>query len=194
MAEIDRILASRNREVTTLAVPAAGSAMDVVNEWFGRYRSAVQEALSISESPTSLPEVSALVRRIDEALLEYSSANRVIATKGGLDALAEMSEISLEVEREANALMSRETDVAHADIDPTLGRLGEIVYAFQNGFGEMPNPVATFGSLVLASVVDILPLLLAFALFGPGRLDAAKKLKGRVRGKGGRTVITSGSE
>ena len=186
MAQIERILA---RGITNLAVPGIGTDMAVVNGWYTRYRAAAENILEVTIQETGAPPIEQLVDRIDAALLEYEGPGRVLATKGGLEALADMSALSLDIEREANALLAEEDRIAHQDIDPSLGRLGEIVYAFQNGFFEMPNPMASFVSLVLASVVDVLPLLLSFALFGKGRLEKTIKT-GTSRGAGGRRVIS----
>lgn len=187
MANIERFL---GKEVTNIFVPPIGSEIDVVNEWYERWSSAAQEILRDNLNATQYPVVTALNQRIREALLRYDTVARVMASEGGLHALPEMADLSLDIEREANALLPEGDKVKHRNIDPTLGRLGEIVYAFQNGFGEMPNPVATFVSLVLASVVDILPFLLAFALFGSGRLEKNVKT-GTLRSKGGRRTISS---
>ena len=186
MAEVDRIL---GRTVTNLAVPAIGSDPKVVEDWYNRYRAAAEELLAVSLQTTHAPASIALIRRIENALLEYDTATRVMSSKHGLEALSGMSDLSLDIEREANALLPEGTMVTHQDIDPTLGRLGEIVYAFENGFGEMPNPIATFVSIVLASVIDLLPFLLSFALFGKGRLERRGK-KATPRGEGGRRVIS----
>lgn len=186
MTKIESIL---GREITKLAVPPIGSDLAVVNGWFTRYSTAAVEILQTTLSATGAHNVSDLIRTIDAALLEFDSTERVIATKGGLDALADMSAVSLDIERKANALLPEEQGVTHRNIDPSLGRLGEIVYAFQNGFGEIPNPMATIVSLVLASVVDVLPLLLSFALFGKGRLEKSIK-PGKPRGQGGRRIIS----
>ena len=180
MTTVDEIL---GREITNLRVPPVGSDMSVVNAWYSRYRTAAEDILGLTLETTQAGEAQSLIGRIDVALLEFDSADRVVATKGGLDALAEMSTVSLDVERKANTLLSEDARVNHTSIDPTLGRLGEIVYAFQNGFGEMPNPMATFVSLLLASLVDILPLLLSFALFGKGKLEKRKDPRvGRTAG------------
>lgn len=168
MNEVERIIGG---EVTNFQIPAIGSNMDVVNAWFTRYSTAATEILSESLNATQYPAIANLKQRIDDALLRYDSVARIMANEGGLSALPNMAATSLEIERQANTLLP-EGDVSdHRDIDPTLGRLGEIVYAFQNGFGEMPNPMATTVSLILASAVDILPFLLSFALFGKGRLE-----------------------
>jgi len=185
MEEIERLLGS---SITNLALPAPGADADTVNNWYTRYKDAANDILRLTLETTETPAVEALIRRIDSALLEYDNTERILLTKGGLDALGVMSAISSDIERAANALLPEDDSVSHQNIDPTLGRLGEIVYAFQNGFGEMPNPLATGVSLILASVVDVLPLLLSFALFGRGRLERAVK-PATVRGAGKRRVI-----
>ena len=186
MAEIERLL---GRSVTNLAVPPIGSDPDVVNDWYTRYRATAEEVLDLSLRVTDAPAIFALVGRIDEALIEYDSVARLLANRDGLRALPEMSNLSTDIEREANELLPAGVSVKHETIDPTLGRLGEIVYAFQNGFGDMPNPVATAVSLILASVVDLLPFLLSFALFGRGRLERPQRKPGTLRDRAGRTII-----
>lgn len=181
MTEIERIL---GRSVTNLAVPPIGSDPDIVNNWYTRYRSTAEEILEHSLGTTNAPAIFALAGRIDSALLEYDSVARLLVNKDGLSALPEMSNLSQDIEREANELLPEGVSVKHETIDPTLGRLGEIVYAFQNGFGEMPNPVATAMSLVLASVVDLLPFLLSFALFGKGRLERSGRKRRDGAGRG----------
>ena len=187
LSEIERIL---GRAVTNLAIPSIGQPPEVVNDWYNRYRAAAENVFQTSLEATQYPAVRNLVNQIDAELLEYDSAERILATKGGLDALPDMAAISDDIERQANALLPEGERISHTQIDPTLGRLGEIVYAFQNGFGEMPNPMATAVSLVLASVVDVLPLLFAFALFGKGRLEKPTKTRAD-RGRGGRRIIAS---
>jgi len=187
METVERIL---GQKVTNLAVPQLGSDLGVVNEWFDRYKSGAQAVLSASLGTTDTPAINRLVARIDQDLLEYGSAEQVLIEGGGLGALAGMSEESRDIEREANSFLPEGEKVDHEGIDPTLGRLGEIVYAFQNGFGEMPNPMATFVSLILASVVDVLPLLLSFALFGRGKLERTVST-GTQRGAGKRRIVGS---
>ncbi|MDE2789178.1 MAG: hypothetical protein OXI81_01975 [Paracoccaceae bacterium] len=184
MDEIERIL---NHSPTNLAIPPLGSEPRVVDDWYYRYRAAAEEILTKSLLETDEAAVKKLIREVESALLEYDTATRVINSKGGLGALTSMSDLSLDIEREANALLPEDDTVTHRDIDPTLGRLGEIVYAFQNGFADMPNPMATAVSIVLASVIDFLPFLLSFALFGKGRLERKVKT-GTPRGPGGRVI------
>lgn len=186
MRKIEEIL---GREITNFAVPSIGTDIAIVNSWFTRYSSAAIEILETTLNTAGSLDASSVIRAINQALIEFDGVERVIATKSGLEALAEMSATSLDIERQANALLPNGAEVSHQTIDPTLGRLGEIVYAFQNGFGEMPNPMATFVSLVLASVVDVLPLMLSFALFGKGRLEKTVKT-GTSRGRSGRRVIS----
>ena len=186
MGEVERIL---GRPVTNLAVPPIGTSPKVVEDWYNRYRSAAEEMLDVSLQTTDAPAIESQVRKIENGLREFATSTRVIGSKGGLESLSSMSDLSLDIEREANALLPENMAVKHRDIDRTLGRLGEIVYAFQNGFGEIPNPVASFVSIVLASVVDLIPFLLSFALFGRGRLEPTGRA-GTSRGQDGRRVIS----
>ena len=186
MAEIERIL---GREITNLAVPGIGSRMEVVNDWYVRYGNSAKEMLLVSQQDSGVTDIRGLMRDIDNHLEAFDSPERVLSSKGGLEALADMSTISLDVERRANSFTTTDRYVDHAYIDPSLGRLGEIVYSFENGFNDMPNPIATFGALVLASVVDILPLLLSFALFGRGRLEKEAKPNRNSRDPSGRRIV-----
>lgn len=187
MDQIERIL---GREITNMAVPPLGSQMSVVNAWYGRYQTSALDLLELSLSTSDAQKISGLMYRIDGLMNEYSSVDRVMVTKGGLDVLADLSSESHDIERETNALLPSDRQISLESIDPSLGRLGEIVYALQNGFVERPNLMATAISLVLASVVDILPLLLSFALFGKGRLEKTTA-QGQKRSAGGRRIIGS---
>ena len=186
MTNVERIL---GKQITNLAVPSIGSDSDVVEDWFNRYSAAAIDMLNTSLSSTQYPALEHLLNRIDGLLLEYDSSSRILANKGGLDALPRMSALSFDIEREANALLPEDKKVNHTYIDSTLGRLGEIVYAFENGFGAMPNPMATFTSLFFASIIDILPFFLSFVLFGKGRLEKNVKT-GVPRNAGGRRIVT----
>jgi len=186
LEEVEHIL---GRQVTNLAIPPIGSSATVVEDWYRRYSTTAREIFDTSLNSTQYPAVARTIRNIDDALLEYDTPARILANQGGLDALPKMASLSQDIERRANALLPNEDRVQHHNIDPTLGRLGEIVYAFQNGFVEMPNPMATFVSLLLASVVDLLPFMLSFALFGKGRLERPATT-GAKRGPGGRRIIT----
>lgn len=186
LQKIEEIL---GRPITNLAIPPIGSNPETVAEWYQRYRAAAEDQLDTLLQSTQYATITSLNQRINEVLLEFPNTDRVIAQKGGLEALSEMATISDEVMRRANAVLPEGAKVKHDPIDPSLGRLGEIVYSFQNGFGAMPNPMATLLSLIMASVVDILPLLVAFVLFGPGRLERPEQTRA-LRAKGGRRVIS----
>jgi hypothetical protein len=60
------------------------------------------------------------------------------------------------------------TPVDHQFIDPTLGRLGEIVYSLKNGLVDVPNLSATIMAIILSLVVDFIPILFAMVAFRPG--------------------------
>lgn len=182
LEEVERIIGHRP---TNLAIPPLGSDPDTIDDWYQRYRATAEDIFAKSLAATDYDQVDAALDRIGRALVEFDTPERIIDAKGGLDALSEMSSISRDIEREANAILDIGQAVSHEPIDPTLGRLGEIAYAFQNGFGEMPNPLVTVLSIVMASVVDLLPFLLAFAFFGPGRLEPLSK-NSADRASGGR--------
>lgn len=186
LQEIQSIL---GQPITDLAIPPVGSDPEVVQEWYDRYRAAAEDQLETRTTATRYSEVTMLARQIDEYLVEFSNPRQVISEKGGLDALAELSNTSRDVEREANTLLSEGQIIEHTPIDPALGQLGEIVYSFQNGFVDRPNPMATTLSMIMASIVDVLPLLIAFALFGKGRLERPVKSTAD-RGRGGRKVFS----
>jgi hypothetical protein len=186
LAKVQEILGS---SITNLAIPPLGSREEVVDDWYARYRGAAENMLDTLLASTQYSEITILTRKIDDALLDFSDSERVIGQKGGLAALSQMSSLSDDVMRQANAILADGGDVQHTSIDPSLGRLGEIAYSFQNGFVEMPNRTATVLSLIMASIVDVLPLLIAFALFGKGRLERPEKDKAD-RGSGGRRVIS----
>lgn len=187
MERIEQIL---GREITNLRVPGLGSDLPVVNAWFGRYSNAATDILESSLGSTAAPTIFNLIRRIDGHMLEYDTVDRIMSTGDGLDALQDMSAISGDIERQTNALLPDDDIITLARIDPDLGRLGEIVYALHNGFVERPNLLATIFSLVIASIVDIFPLFMSFALFGKGRLERKTEV-GTSRSVSGKRNVTA---
>lgn len=186
LRKIESIL---GRPVTNLAIPPVGSDPAITKEWYVRYSQSAQSILDALLGSSQSGEINQIVQKIDELMLKFPDTNRVIAQLGGIAALSEMASSSEEVARLANSLLPADLNVVHQAIDPSLGRLGEIAYSFQNGFVEMPNPIATFVSLILGAIVDILPLMIAFALFGKGRLEPLERDRA-TRGPGGRTIIS----
>lgn len=166
LATIEGIL---GKQLTDLAIPPIGSSRRLVNDWYDRVRTAAVEDFNTSMRTNKFPEIAGLISRIDDILLKYDSPERALASGEGLTVLEDIARISEEVEREANALLPVNSEIDHTRIDPTLGRLGEIVYSFQNGFLERPNLGATIMALVLAVIVDLIPVIFALTAFRPER-------------------------
>jgi len=149
---------------TDLQVPADATRFQ---DFFNRYSELVYEALDAEPSASTFVAVRVMQRDIDDALTRYNSPQEAIQTVG-LSVLSEISDLSQDIERRANALLSDTQQVSHTAIDPGAGRLGEIVYTLRNGFIDRPNLSATILSLVVGTVVDILPILVALIAFRRG--------------------------
>ncbi len=85
----------------------------------------------------------------------------------GLSTLQVLSKESKNIERRANSFLPNKDNVTHTEIDPTLGRLGEIVYSLENGFISRPNLGATIMAIILGLIVDLFPVIFALVAFGP---------------------------
>lgn len=149
---------------TDLKVP---SSTEKFESFYNTYRELVYTALDSEPAAQSYVAARILDRDIDALLARYTSSQDAIQNKVGLEILPEMSDYSLEIERKANAILGP-ASVRHTAIDPSAGRLGEIVYSLKNGLVERPNIVATLLSIIAGIFVDLLPVLFAIIAFRKG--------------------------
>ncbi|MFG5379705.1 hypothetical protein [Yoonia sp. R2-816] len=149
---------------TDLQVP---SRVEAFSDYYDRYTQLVFEAMDAEPSASTYVSVRAIQRQIEDALKRYNSPQDAIQTLG-LAVLSEIATISQDVERRANSLLSTTQQVSHRKIDPSAGRLGEIIYTLQNGFVDRPNLSATLIAAIIASFVDILPIVVALIAFRRG--------------------------
>ena len=146
---------------TDLAVPAS---LSDFGAFYSRYRELVYAALDSESSARTYVSVSILTRDIAALLGKYESPQDAIDQQG-LSVLPEMANASEDIERRANAILGSGNAVSHTRIDPSAGRLGEIVYSLKNGLVERPNMGATMLSLIAAMIVDVLPIVFALIAF-----------------------------
>lgn len=175
---LDNVTNILGSPITNLAIPPIGSNSETVDDWYNRYRAAANNQLETTHNATDYSDIVTIVEKIDTALVDFPDTEYLIQNRGGLNTLSDMAAISPDIMRDANAIVPEANQIEHTRIDPSLGRLGEIAYSFQNGFGEMPNSTVTMLSILAASVIDIVPILLAFLLFGPGRLEKPEQESG----------------
>ncbi|KAA6182745.1 hypothetical protein F2Q65_17385 [Thiohalocapsa marina] len=178
LAQIEQIL---GKPLTDFALPQPGASETVMANWFERVRDAALADFNKLTEKNSFPELDRLIQDIDNLLLKYDTPQRLIAQNQGLSILQTLAKESGEIERRANALLPATAPVTHPKIDPTLGRLGEIVYSLQNGFVDRPNIGATAMSSILAIVIDIFPIMFALVAFAPGLATAGHQPKRRGR-------------
>lgn len=161
---IASINSSLSTPPTDLQISSAASAFD---GYFERYSQLVYAALDAEPSASVYVSVRTMQRDIEAALTQFSSPQDAIQTVG-LGVLGAMSDVSQDIERRANALLADTQRVSHHMIDPSAGRLGEIVYTLKNGFVDRPNMSATILSVVAGSIVDWLPIIYAMIAFRRG--------------------------
>lgn len=181
LSAIEQLL---GKPLTDLAVPQAGSSLDVISNWYLRVAASVENDFSAMVSSGNEGELSALIRIIDQAMEDFALSPTELSRTRGLNALQEMADISSNVERRANAVLNANPPIEHRRIDAGLGRLGELAYSFRNAFVDMPNPFATFISLILGLVVDLFPVAFALVAFSPNSGVIGPKARKR-RGAGG---------
>jgi hypothetical protein len=161
-------IASINSELTIpptdLQVPAAS---DRFQEFYDTYSQLVNDALDGEPSAATYVGVRTLSREIDQHLARYASPQEVIESVG-LPVLEDLAAVSDDVERRANAILPASAQVAHTAVDPSAGRLGEIIYTLRNGFVDVPNLSATVIASIIAAFVDILPIVVALIAFRRG--------------------------
>ncbi|WP_147127187.1 hypothetical protein [Shimia ponticola] len=165
---INAINALLGVEVTDLRRPGPSSTQAERKEFYDAFRGLVQEAQENSSVAGPFQAVRAVISQIDERLAFYGNADDALRAGADLSVLSQLSDDSQMIEREANAVLPASAQVDHAFIDPTLGRLGEIVYSLRNGFLEVPSLSATIMAAILSIVVDFVPILYAFVAFRPG--------------------------
>ena len=165
---ITKINALLGVTITDLAKPGASSTPEERKEFYDNFRGLVQEAQRNSSVSGPYQEIATLISVIDEKIQFYGSPDDALQAGADLTILAQLSQDSQEVERDANAILPTAQHVDHTHIDPTLGRLGEIVYSLKNGFVEVPNLSATIMAFILSLVVDFIPILFALVAFRPG--------------------------
>ncbi len=172
---IQTLTALLGTPVTDLVRPGPSATQQEMRVFFETFRGLVLAAMGTRADNQRYQDLTGLQRYIDERLRFFGTAEDAIDEGAGLERIAVLSEESREIERRANALLSAERAVTHRPIDPTLGRLGEIVFSLKNAFVEVPNRGATIMAAVLAVVVDIIPVIFALLVFRPGEMAPTTK-------------------
>lgn len=176
-SHIQTILALVGTSITDLARPGLTANEASLRQFHETFSSLVRDAVRARSAAETYEQIATLQRQIDERLRFFGTADEAIEQGVGQARLAELSESSREIERRANAILPEEMRVEHSAIDPTLGRLGEIVYSLKNAFVERPNTGVTVMSLILASVIDFIPVIFAFIAFTPGQTPRRREPK-----------------
>ena len=164
LANIQSIL---GKPLSDTARPPLGSPRETVEAWYSGIVSSAQRDLEAAAQTTSYPVIAAILDQIAQLLAAYDTPDRALAADQGLAVLADLANANAEVQRRANAVLPTDAKLALPAIDRTTGRLGEIVYSFENAFKERPNLLATVLSLILATIVDIFPVIFALVAFAP---------------------------
>ncbi len=165
---IDSINALLGTPVTDLVRPGPSSSASEIKRFYDEFRNLVYDTLENSSVAGPFQAIRSVVSQIDERLQYYGNADDALRAGKDLGILSKLSDDSDKIERDANALLPAGQEVEHAFIDPTLGRLGEIVYSLKNGFLEVPNLSTTIMASILSVMVDFIPILYAFVAFGQG--------------------------
>ena len=165
---IDSINALLGENVTELRRPGRESSPAQRKRFYDAFRNRVQETLDNQNATGRSQEIRSVVNLINERLAYYGNADDALRAGVDLGILSQLSDDTEGIEREANAVLPGGQKVDHRYIDPTLGRLGEIVYSLKNGFVEVPSPSSTVMALILSIMVDLVPILYALVAFRAG--------------------------
>ncbi|MCY4306496.1 MAG: hypothetical protein OXC62_17225 [Aestuariivita sp.] len=177
---IDRINELLGENITELRRPGPDSSWSQRKQFYDTFRNRVLETLRNQNATGPLQDIRSVMRLIDDRLERsesaidalqktgFSSNLTLSAEDGEIKMLSQLSSYTEDVEREANTVLPNNQKVNHQYIDPTLGRLGEIVYSLKNGFVEVPRLSATIMAAILAIMIDFIPILYALVAFRPG--------------------------
>lgn len=155
-------------DITELSRPGPSSSTGERKNFYDSFRGLVLEAQENSNLSGPFRAIQVVISDIDERMAYYGDADDALRAGADLNILTQLSSDSRKIEREANAILPSGNLVEHDFIDPTLGRLGEIVYSLKSGFVEVPNLSATIMALILSIVVDFVPILYALVAFRAG--------------------------
>ena len=165
---IDSINALLGENVTELRRPGPGSSPAQRKRFYDAFQNRVEETLNNQKTTSRLQEIQSVVSLIDDRLAYFGNADDALRAGADLKILSQLSDDTEKVERAANAVLPDGQKVDHRYIDPTLGRLGEIVYSLKNGFVEVPRLSVTIMALVLSIIVDFIPIIYALVAFRAG--------------------------
>lgn len=174
-AHINAINALLGVTITDLSRPGPSSTEAERKSFYDNFRGLVEEAQVNSSVAGPYQAISGLISQIDDRLAFYGNADEALRAGADLSILAKLSQDSQQIEREANTLLTFGEPIEHTFIDPTLGRLGEIVYSLKNGFVDKPNLSATIMAFILSIVVDFIPILFAIVAFRKGESSTPNK-------------------
>ena len=183
LANIESLL---GKPLTGLAVPPIGAPPQSVEDWLERVSAQARRDFDQSVLNSGYASLEILLEDINRLLAEYQAPDRSMVAVEGLGVLREIATESEDIERRANTFLPNGEEVDHANIDASMGRLGEIVYSFQNAFQERPNMMATILSAILSIIIDVFPVLFALVAFVP---DAGRVNQGARRGRAGTRVL-----
>ena len=161
---VDEINGKLERRVTDLAFPGPGSSPEEVKPVFDNFEVLVYQNKDSEADAAAFVKYRDLATYINDSLFMYEDIDFDVDIEKAREWLRDMAVRSENVEDRANALLPASDNVAHVELDPEAGRLGEIIYTIQNGLFEVPNLSATIFSLFIALFVDFMPIIVAFVV------------------------------
>ena len=159
---VEQINNSLDRPVTDLALPGGGAPPEQVSPILETFSRLVYENMDSEASSDTYVQFKNLESFIHQSLSKFESIDFDVDIDQARLHLSEMSEVSREVERQANAVLPSNRSLEHRELDPEAGRLGEIIYTVKNGLFDVPNLSATIFSVFIALFVDFMPIIVAF--------------------------------
>lgn len=195
MEEIAEIL---GQQPTDLSIPGVEEPMENQLKWYENYKETVVTDFEEGAAPPEYRRAQQINQRIQQLLAEYKNPHEYLRNKSSLagsvflgpnalDLPQQLRSSSFEIEREANTILREDNNVTHDDLDTELDVVGEIPTSFKDGFINRPNIGVTAVSILLGTFIDIIPIFLAFILFGP---DARHAQGDEARQKRSQRVVT----
>lgn len=184
---------------TDLAIPDPGAGEAVVNTWYENFSNAVLADFERRATRGSYTAIRAVVHQIDQLLVQYSDPDGALRAElagrpaalirgEGLQLISELRQYSVEIARQANAVVPADEPIQHRPITSDLDKIGEIPVSFKDGFVDRPNAGVTIVSLFVAVFVDLAPVLFALVLFNAKITSNNVRPGQRQRRSGGRVA------
>jgi hypothetical protein len=147
--------------------PPSGCAPNDIRDWLSDYNTAIDDQLKVESGENRLlglrPQLDAAVQR-RQAIVTNAELGDINAKRA---AIMELEALTRDLERKANEilLVAGQPTVTLVATNTSRDALRNITEVMQSAFVDQPNLGMTIYAALLALMVDLFPMILAFVLF-----------------------------